>query len=328
MSTKFSPQQLAMSGDQEAMVRAGHMLLAGYGVRQDTPEAALWLQEAWAIQNYQEPRFIHDGLGGSAVPLIHSETCGGEDRGGGSSSGREEGSDSESVGESSHQPLRPSRSPLHHQRPTGPMHSHRTRRTSDPGAHHRTAHATPNSKSCCPTANSDRQQHSGSRPTGIDHHQPQRRQQQRPHSSDSQHSTSTAPHSEQQQQQQQQQQLSQQQRKEQQQQERPKLEVHTLYSKLGWQPHTLLTDGAVNEAGVTLQPPSAHVTSCLSALTKAVAGSMCSGSQACDGGGLDGACLSTVQQQHGGLQFPAAVTRLGLGRSRSMASLSLHGDYQ
>lgn len=39
--------QLAMSGDQEAMVRAGHMLLAGYGVRQDAPEAALWLQEAW-----------------------------------------------------------------------------------------------------------------------------------------------------------------------------------------------------------------------------------------------------------------------------------------
>lgn len=273
-----------------------------------------------AIQNYQEPRFIHDGLGGSSVPLIHSETCDGDDRGGGSSSGREEGSDSESIGESSHQPLRSSRSSLHHQRPTGPLHSHRARRTSDPGSHHRTAHANPNSQSWYSKANSDRRQHSGSCPTGVDNHQPQKRQQQLPHSYDSHHSTSTATHSEQQQQQEK---LSRQQRSQQQQQERPKLEVHTLYSKLGWQPHTLLTDGAVNEAGVTLQPPSAHVTSCLSALTKAVAGS-----QACDGGGLDGAGLSTVQQQHGGLQFPAAVIRLGLGRSRSMASLSLHGDYQ
>jgi TPR repeat protein len=36
-----------VGGDQEAMVRVGHMLLAGYGIRQDKAEAAKWLRAAW-----------------------------------------------------------------------------------------------------------------------------------------------------------------------------------------------------------------------------------------------------------------------------------------
>jgi TPR repeat protein len=39
--------QLAMDGDQEAMVRVGHMLLSGYGIKQDKAEAAKWLRHAW-----------------------------------------------------------------------------------------------------------------------------------------------------------------------------------------------------------------------------------------------------------------------------------------
>lgn len=47
--------QLAMAGDESAMVRVGHMLLMGYGVKQDPEEAGRWLQKAWALQNFKEP---------------------------------------------------------------------------------------------------------------------------------------------------------------------------------------------------------------------------------------------------------------------------------
>ncbi len=36
-----------MHGDQDAMVRVGHMLLSGYGIKQDKQEAAKWLRQAW-----------------------------------------------------------------------------------------------------------------------------------------------------------------------------------------------------------------------------------------------------------------------------------------
>lgn len=39
--------QAAMGGDAEAMVRVGHMLIAGYGVREDSSQAASWLRQAW-----------------------------------------------------------------------------------------------------------------------------------------------------------------------------------------------------------------------------------------------------------------------------------------
>lgn len=47
--------KLAMSGEQESMVKVGHMLMSGYGVRQDKGEAARWLRQAWALQNFKEP---------------------------------------------------------------------------------------------------------------------------------------------------------------------------------------------------------------------------------------------------------------------------------
>jgi TPR repeat protein len=39
--------QQAMSGDHTAMVRVSHMLLAGYGTRQDEAAAAEWMRKAW-----------------------------------------------------------------------------------------------------------------------------------------------------------------------------------------------------------------------------------------------------------------------------------------
>jgi hypothetical protein len=36
-----------MDGEREAMVRVGHMLLSGYGVKQDPAEAARWMRAAW-----------------------------------------------------------------------------------------------------------------------------------------------------------------------------------------------------------------------------------------------------------------------------------------
>lgn len=36
-----------MEGDPDAMVRVGHMLVSGYGVRQDDQEAAKWMRHAW-----------------------------------------------------------------------------------------------------------------------------------------------------------------------------------------------------------------------------------------------------------------------------------------
>lgn len=98
---------------------------------------------------------------------------------------------------------------------------------------------------------------------------------------------------------------------------RTMLDVHTLYSKLGWHPHALLTQGAVNDEGHALRPPSAHVMSCLSALTRVANGSC--GSQ---GGDALHESASATQQDVPAC-FPAAVVRLGLGRSRSLASLSL-----
>jgi TPR repeat protein len=41
------PLQLAMSGDHAAMVRVSHMLLVGYGTRQDEGAAANWMRKAW-----------------------------------------------------------------------------------------------------------------------------------------------------------------------------------------------------------------------------------------------------------------------------------------
>lgn len=41
------PLQLAMSGDHAAMVRVSHMLLVGYGTRQDEAAAANWTRKAW-----------------------------------------------------------------------------------------------------------------------------------------------------------------------------------------------------------------------------------------------------------------------------------------
>ena len=38
-----------MDGQAEAMVRVGHMLLSGYGVKQDPTEAAKWLRQAWCV---------------------------------------------------------------------------------------------------------------------------------------------------------------------------------------------------------------------------------------------------------------------------------------
>ena len=43
-----------MAGDDEAMVRVGHMLVTGYGAKQDSKEAAKWLREAWWV--------VHAGL--------------------------------------------------------------------------------------------------------------------------------------------------------------------------------------------------------------------------------------------------------------------------
>lgn len=36
-----------MSGDAEAMVRVSHMLMAGYGTKQDHAAAAAWMRQAW-----------------------------------------------------------------------------------------------------------------------------------------------------------------------------------------------------------------------------------------------------------------------------------------
>jgi TPR repeat protein len=36
-----------MEGSAEAMVQVGHMLMSGYGIRQDPSEAARWLRQAW-----------------------------------------------------------------------------------------------------------------------------------------------------------------------------------------------------------------------------------------------------------------------------------------
>jgi TPR repeat protein len=41
------PRQQAMSGDHAAMVRVSHMLLVGYGTRQDEAAAATWMRKAW-----------------------------------------------------------------------------------------------------------------------------------------------------------------------------------------------------------------------------------------------------------------------------------------
>lgn len=43
----LSWSQLGMMGDEAAMLRVGHMLAAGYGVKQDAAEAAKWMREAW-----------------------------------------------------------------------------------------------------------------------------------------------------------------------------------------------------------------------------------------------------------------------------------------
>lgn len=42
-------QAAMVGGDEGAMERVGHMLLAGYGAKQDPHEAAKWLREAWWV---------------------------------------------------------------------------------------------------------------------------------------------------------------------------------------------------------------------------------------------------------------------------------------
>ncbi|GBF94688.1 hypothetical protein Rsub_07424 [Raphidocelis subcapitata] len=66
--------KLAVEGDSEAMVRVGHMLLSGYGVRQDRGEAARWLRAAWAIQNFKEPAVLEMlDPDESAVPALNMQ---------------------------------------------------------------------------------------------------------------------------------------------------------------------------------------------------------------------------------------------------------------
>jgi hypothetical protein len=48
-----------MDGDTEAAVRVGHMLLAGYGVKQDKAEAARWLRHAWCAGRGRRPARAH-----------------------------------------------------------------------------------------------------------------------------------------------------------------------------------------------------------------------------------------------------------------------------
>eukprot|EP00775_Hariotina_reticulata_P012195 gene12195-12332_t len=39
--------KVAMTGDFDAMVRVSHMLMAGYGTKQDHAAAAAWMRQAW-----------------------------------------------------------------------------------------------------------------------------------------------------------------------------------------------------------------------------------------------------------------------------------------
>jgi hypothetical protein len=51
--------QLAMDGDEDAMLRVSHMLLAGYGTRRDLPAAADWMRQAWCVQSLTQTLHAH-----------------------------------------------------------------------------------------------------------------------------------------------------------------------------------------------------------------------------------------------------------------------------
>lgn len=64
--------QAAMGGDAEAMVRVGHMLLAGYGIRTDSSEAAKWLRQAWWGRAWP---MVHGAWDRERPTLLAADAC-------------------------------------------------------------------------------------------------------------------------------------------------------------------------------------------------------------------------------------------------------------